>query len=64
MAMAIWTLITLPPPFFVGMRLDNTAAKVSILGRMELALQKWAEQANVWASILICCATMDFTCLG
>ena len=63
MNVAIWTLITLPPRLFVGRRLDKSAAKVSILDRMELALQQWTEQADVRASRLVCSAAMDCACL-
>ena len=51
--MAIWTLIAGPPDLGVDLGLDDNVAKVSIVGMVPLALQKWAEEANVWALLLI-----------
>ena len=51
--MAIWTLTAGPPDLGVGVRFDNDVAKVNIAEMVPLALQKWAEEANVWALLLI-----------
>ena len=51
--MAIWTLGTGPPDLDVGMRFDDSVAKVSIVRMVPLALQKRAEEADVWARLLI-----------
>ena len=51
--MAIWTLTAGPPDLGVGLWLDDNVAKVSIVGMIPLALQKWAEEADDWACLLI-----------
>ena len=51
--MAIWALCAGPPDLDVGLGLDDNVAKVSIVGMIPLALQKWAEEADVWACLLI-----------
>ena len=51
--MAIWTLVTDPPDFDVGLGLDDSIPKVSIPGMVPLALQKRAEEADVWALLLV-----------
>ena len=53
MTMAKWTLITLPPHLPVAVSLDDGVAKMSIPGMIPLALQYWAEQADVWTPVLI-----------
>ena len=52
--MAIWALIASPPHLPAAVRPDEDVAKVSILGTVPLALQQWAEQADVWALLLTC----------
>ena len=52
--MAIWALITMPPHLPVAVRPDEDVALMSILGRVPLALQHWAEQADVCTLVLIC----------
>ena len=47
-------LITLPPNPLVAVRPDEDAAKMSVLVMIPLALQHWAEQADVRALMLIC----------
>ena len=49
MRLAIWALITAPPHLSVTVRLDQDVVKMHILDMMPLALQHWAEQADVWA---------------
>ena len=51
--MAIWTLVTGPPDLGVGLGLDDNVAKVSIAGMIPLALQKRAEEADVWACLIV-----------
>ena len=51
--MAIWTLCAGPPDLDVGLGLDDSAAKVSILRMVELALQKRAEEADVGACLIV-----------
>ena len=53
MRMAIRALVTAPPHLSVSVRLDEDVAVVNILGVMPLALQHWAEQADVWTLLLI-----------
>ena len=45
--MAIWALATGPPEHGMGLGLDDSTAKVSILRMVKLALQKRAEEADV-----------------
>ena len=54
MGMAKWALITLPPHLPVAVRPDEDVAKMSILGMIPLALQNWAQQADVWTLVLVC----------
>ena len=54
MRMAVGALGTAPPHLSVTVRLNEGAAKMSIFGTMPLALQHWAEQADVWTLLLIC----------
>ena len=51
--MTIWTLTTGPPDLDVGLGLDDNVAKVSIAGMMPLALQKRAEEADVWTCLIV-----------
>ena len=51
--MAIWTLTTGPPDLAIGLWLDDNIAKVSIVGMIPLALQKRAEEADVWTCLII-----------
>ena len=51
--MAIWTLTAGPPDLGLGLWLDDNVAKVSIVGMVKLALQKRAEEADVWPRLLI-----------
>ena len=50
--MAVWTLCADPPDLDVGLGLDDNVAKVSIVGMVKLALQKRAEEADVWACLI------------
>ena len=50
--MAIWTLTTSPPDLAIGIWLDDSIPQVSISGMVPLALQKRAEEADVWARLL------------
>ena len=50
--MTIWTLTAGPPDLGVGVGSDDNIPKVIIPGMVPLALQKWAEEANVWACLL------------
>ena len=60
MSMAMWALVTSPPHPLLGVRFDEDAAKMTILGMVPLQLQQWAEQADVRAllpanaCVLIC----------
>ena len=47
--MPIRTLVADPVDFASGLRLDEDVDEVSILFMVPLALQQWAEQADVWA---------------
>ena len=51
MWMATWTLTAGPPDLDVSLRLDDDVANVSVVGMIPLALQKWAEEADVWACL-------------
>ena len=51
--MAIWTLTAAPPDLSVGMGFDDDVPQVSIPGMIPLALQKRAEEADVWARLLV-----------
>ena len=53
MRMAVWALVASPPHLPVAVRPDKDVAKMSILGMIPLALQHWAEQADVWAQALL-----------
>ena len=53
MRVAICTLITLPPRLFAGIRLDKSVPQVCVPSVVKLALQNWAEQACVWARLLV-----------
>ena len=48
--MPIRTLIADPAHFAMGVRLDEDVAKVVVASMVPLALQQWAEQANVWTA--------------
>lgn len=63
MGMAIWALITLPPDLAMTVGPDDCAAKVSIPGMIPLAMQQWAEEADVRARQLVCSAAVDSGCL-
>ena len=52
-SMAIWALVAFPPHFLAAARLDENVAKMSILAVIPLAAQQWAEQAKVWALLLL-----------
>ena len=54
MRTAEWALITLPPHLPAAERLDENVAEMSIFGMIPLALQFWAEQADVRALMLTC----------
>ena len=48
--MPVRTLIADPVDLAVGVRLDEDATKVGITSMVPLALQPWAEQADVWTA--------------
>ena len=48
--MPIRTLIADPVDLAMGVRLDEDPAKVGIASMVPLALQQWAEQADVWTA--------------
>ena len=51
--MAIWTLTTGPPDLGGGLGFDVNGAQVSIAGMIPLALQKRAEEADVWPCLIV-----------
>ena len=51
--MAIWTLTAGPPNLGVGLGFDDNVAEVSIVGMIPLALQKRAEEADVWPCLIV-----------
>ena len=50
--MAIRALVTAPPHLSVSVWLDEDLPKMSVLGMIPLALQHWADQADIWALLL------------
>ena len=50
---AIWTLTTGPPDLGAGVGLDDNIPEVSIPGMVPLALQKRAEEVDVWAWLIL-----------
>ena len=54
MQTSFWALVTDPGDLLVTLRLDDNAAKVSVLVMVPLALQVGAEKADVWAALLLC----------
>ena len=53
MRVSIWAFCAYPVYFKMGPRLDDSAAKVSIAGMVPHALQARAEEADVWAALLL-----------
>ena len=51
MRVAIW-IITLLRHFLMALRFDDHIAEMSIGSMVPLPLQCWAEEADVWASLL------------
>ena len=49
MRVAVRALIASPPRLSCSVRLDEAVGEMSILGMIPLALQQWAEQADVRA---------------
>ena len=56
--MAIWALFTLPPDLVIAVRLYKLVPQACIPSVFKLALQNWAEKANVWGRLLVKVAHM------
>ena len=50
---ATWTLVTGPPEHSTGLGLDDNIAKMSIFKMVKLALQKRAQEADVWSCLTV-----------
>ena len=46
-------MVTCPPDLGVGLGFDDIVTKVSVVGMIPLALQKRAEEADVWACLIV-----------
>ena len=51
--MASWTFTAGPPDLDVGLGLDDNVAEVSIVGMVELALQRRAQEADIWTCLIV-----------
>ena len=50
---SVWAIGAYPRCVQMALRLDDSAAKVSIIGMVPQALDATAEEADIWSSLLL-----------